>query len=491
MATAMSQPEIHRRPRWRRRLAIGLGAGVIILAAAPEIVERTALRNTLLRRIVGGPTLEVSSQSASLGWFSPVEYRGLRLAARERPSAIDVPRLSTERTLWQLAFNQRDIGLIEIDEPRVAIAKRTADEPLRDAIEALAQALRRPNVDPLTALPALHFRVKAAGLSIQAEAADGTWKLAPIDLIGGVERPTTRPRGRTLIVDRSKLADHARLQPSLCNDVLKFVAPILAEAAWAEGDFSLELDTVNLPLDDPSKGNCAGRLRVHAVAVGPGPLMQVLREVLRLPERIELADEAVVEFELRNERVYHRGLAFGPPVMRSEMSGSVGLDETLDLHVRMPIPAELLNAGRLRESLAGQEIPLHIVGTLRKPELDRQALVRDGLATLFDVLGEAVADHPVTIEQLERRLAQAGPMEELPSPEPDIAQPDETIVEKPDLDRLLHQAVPLVEELLAKRRQNRASAPMELRGRPLRRLLDSLVPAEAAEQAPPAARTVQ
>ena len=51
-------------------------------------------------------------------------------------------------------------------------------------------------------------------------------------------------------------------------------APPLAGVATAEGTFSIELDECRIPLDAPERGDLTGRMTVHAVSIGPGPLIR-------------------------------------------------------------------------------------------------------------------------------------------------------------------------------------------------------------------------
>lgn len=469
-----------RRPwRW---LFFVLGVLAIVLAFAPELVERTWLRDEVLRRILGGPNLVVATSDASLGWLSPVEFKGLRLSAIDRPSSVDVTKLRTERPLWKIVFLPGDLGLVEIVAPQVTLAKERDDEPLGKSAADLAEAFRKPGARDPSNIPTLQFHVAGAGLLIDAPEGQRDWQLKPIEVAGGIQRPAEQPDGRVLVLEPSRLVNRAMLDPALCNDLLKFVAPILARAAWVQGSFSLEIDQARLPLGDPRNGTLAGRFRVHSVEAGPGPLFDVISGLLALPESIELANDSTVKFELREGRVYHEGLEFGPPALRSRSSGSVGLDETLDLHIRMPIPSRLLAEGEVRRSLAGREMPIHVVGTLRKPELDRASLIRDGLDTLFDVLSGARRDGtPLTLETLEQRLSEAAPPERDAEALPTPKQPGAEVAE------LIQEAAPLVQDLLKRRRENRAAAPPGSSGRPLRRLLDRLAPPrENAPSNPPA-----
>jgi hypothetical protein len=179
----------------------------------------------------------------------------------------------------------------------------------------------------------------------------------------------------------------------MCENGLQLAAPILANAAWAEGEISLSIDEFRLPLDPrrvPADGNpaaveapvahAAGRLELHAVETGlKNPILQQIADKLasllgtQMPTRVRIADGSLVNFELRDRRVHHDGLAFGLPEISSTLliqtSGSVGLDKTLDLRVQVPIALDLALSGPLAQRLSGKSINLVVTGTLDDPKV--------------------------------------------------------------------------------------------------------------------------
>jgi hypothetical protein len=101
------------------------------------------------------------------------------------------------------------------------------------------------------------------------------------------------------------------------------------------------------------------------------------------PTRIRLADEAQVLFRLENGRIHHEGMEFGLPELSRELlirtSGSVGLDESLDLIVELPRIRTLLRelVGGTSDSEPAPVNPselaplrLRVIGNLQRPELE-------------------------------------------------------------------------------------------------------------------------
>jgi hypothetical protein len=104
-------PPQSRSKRWLALLLVLVG-GVLAL---PTIIARTSLRHRLLT--LARPELKPGGtiQSASLGWFSPVELRGV--GCIDAPSGIElsIARLTTEHTLWQMVTSSHDLGRIKLE----------------------------------------------------------------------------------------------------------------------------------------------------------------------------------------------------------------------------------------------------------------------------------------------------------------------------------------------------------------------------------------
>ena len=90
-----------------------------------------------------------------------------------------------------------------------------------------------------------------------------------------------------------------------------------------------------------------------------------------IPTRLNVVEDTRVAFHVEDGRVYHEGMTFVLPELSSQLSivtsGSVGLDESLDLQVVVSVPADLLGDHPLGRRLAGKSVPLRITGTLDKP----------------------------------------------------------------------------------------------------------------------------
>jgi len=162
--------------------------------------------------------------------------------------------------------------------------------------------------------------------------------------------------------------------------VLAYIAPVLANATRTGGRFSLRLDGARLPVGEPAAGEFAGLLSMHEVVVGPGPLVQRLFAALPFqlptPPAIRIADESHVTFRLAERRVWHEGLEFGLPLAKPgqrldvESRGSVGIDDqSLDIQLALPIPADLPQDRPLVAALAGKRVSVGVGGSLGEPQV--------------------------------------------------------------------------------------------------------------------------
>ena len=84
--------------------------------------------------------------------------------------------------------------------------------------------------------------------------------------------------------------------------------------------------------------------------------------------------EQTIPVSVENGRVYHEGIKFSHDDIRIETSGSVGLDQTVNMVARIPIPDEWLTSSEYLDGLKGQAISIPISGTVSRPVLDQQAI---------------------------------------------------------------------------------------------------------------------
>jgi len=216
---------------------------------------------------------------------------------------------------------------------------------------------------------------------LKAAMADGVARIEPLDLSVSQGRlyltPSVRLTAAPVALDLPKgpLAKQIQIDPRMCASMLKYIAPVLADVAVAQGAFSIDLEGCRVPLGQPAKGEVAGRLLIHSVEVGPGSLVRELAVLLGRAAPAKLRRESVVPFRMVGGRVYHENLELIFPEFTIRTKGSVGLDQSLDILAEMPVPPKWIEKNpMLSQAMRNQTIRLPIRGTLSKPQLDQKTL---------------------------------------------------------------------------------------------------------------------
>jgi hypothetical protein len=217
---------------------------------------------------------------------------------------------------------------------------------------------------------------------------EGTFTFAP--------KIRVAPEPGEVRIDKGPLLAQIRLTPEITDRLLKYGAPILAQTARIDGQFSIDLDGGRLPLDNLTSGDVGGRLTIHNVDVLPGPLAQQIlglgkqvEDLLngRIPQLGQAIDteqslltvkDQTIDVRMVNRRVYHRGMSFLAGKVPVRTTGSVGLDESLEILAEVDIPQEGVGKGPLVNALKGKTLKIPISGTLSQPKLDDRALTQLG-----------------------------------------------------------------------------------------------------------------
>ncbi len=194
-----------------------------------------------------------------------------------------------------------------------------------------------------------------------------------------------------ITLDRGPLLENVQITPQMFRSWLMYVAPLLADATECQGRTSVTLERAIFPLAAPETGQVAGTLTLHGADVRPGALAnqyiglaQQIRALFQQNGQVSAAptspitlvhlDEQELRVEMANGRIHHRGLKMKIGDVICSTSGSVGLDQTLDLLIDVPVQDDWIKGGKLVGSLAGQTIQIPIKGTIGRPGIDRSAL---------------------------------------------------------------------------------------------------------------------
>ena len=128
--------------RLLRRLGLLLLLLIGLVAAAPTIVSRTSLRDTLVAsQLPSGWHIE--SQQASLGWMSGQTLTGVTLSDGEGRPMLTVESVTLSKTLVSLAMNQKQLGKLEIVRPVATLETHASGSNWEDFLLALQQQIQK------------------------------------------------------------------------------------------------------------------------------------------------------------------------------------------------------------------------------------------------------------------------------------------------------------------------------------------------------------
>lgn len=225
---------------------------------------------------------------------------------------------------------------------------------------------------------------------------EGLMKFDPLDVAVAQGRLTAEPTvslappSTVVSLKKGPLVSNVGVSLEVADRILKFIAPVLADAARIEGNFSLGLNEFVMPVDALEQSRAQGILTIHQARVLPGPgvaewvdfawqVRGIVRDGVEAvdPSQAELLtiQNQAVEFQMAGGRVYHKRLDFQVGDVTVISQGSVGIDESLDIVLSIPVLNEWIERRPiLLAGFRGKSIQVPITGTLKQPKIDREVL---------------------------------------------------------------------------------------------------------------------
>ena len=362
----------------RRPWIVLIISALIVLAAIPWILAKTTLRDRSLNAIVSSEDITVTSTDASFGYFTPLSLSGLQIRSKDDATMIDVSHIQADHSWLGLLISRPELGTFRFERPKINVLI----DPKKSNAESEQPQEEKPN-GRLVRLPNLAADINDASIVVRtAMSSEPPIDLEKIQLTVRLDR---QAEGSVLRVDPATVFDHQKITPALCGQGLQLIAPLLADEVDARGEFSLRLDHFQIPMgpehsDRDKATHIEGELKLHQASVGlrntiaKGISDFVLQLVgIGAPDRLTVAKDLGVRFQVVDGRVHHEGLALllphGDSAVEFMSSGSVGLDETLDLQVAVKLPETLLGGRALVQRITKEPIVLAITGTLDEPQV--------------------------------------------------------------------------------------------------------------------------
>ena len=323
--------------RWRRRIPTGLALVFLVLLFLPWVVSNTPLRDRLLAWLVNDPSISISTQAASFGYFASLSVDGLQISSADQSVDIRIEKIHAEKSWLAMLTDAPQLGSVTFTHPRLQVI-----------LDSDAQPHPRPPTNNLqTLLPVFDAIVERGEIHIgRSNAPDDLLELNDVNV---TVRMLRENGGSVFAVDPITVLDHEAVTPDLCREGLQLVAPLIANQLAMQGSVSLKIDNVRIPAGSGSQVNnnelqISGSVALHDLSVKieddvTRRLVAMSAELFKveIPDKLLVTDNMGVEFHVVGERIHHRGLGMLFPGFESPISinssGSVGWDETLDLEI--------------------------------------------------------------------------------------------------------------------------------------------------------------
>lgn len=376
--------------RWGRW---GLLAAIAILGFAPWLTRIAVFRRAIYGQITAAIQGKLDSDNMHTGWTREIELRNLSLKTPDGMPVLRVPEFVSESRLWELILRPRQLGTWHAKSPTLDLYVDPQGSNVSQAFQL------KPGAQPGALRRFLQVRngrlvIEQGKLRFQYPGSLSNWELG--DLNSTIETiPASQDRPAMWAVASGLLIDHVQVTPQITNDLLKFFAPVLANSTQVRGEFSLENHLLEVPWDNLSGMKGEGTLSLHRVEVGAGPIISQIALVLGVDASQLVVDECAVPYRISDQRVEHRGLEMQLGRMRVFSQGTVGLNEQIDLRVTIKFPDKPVREGPLAQRLAGKEVYLPVTGTLRKPDLDLAAVLRENQGNWPLIEGLAVGSQEI------------------------------------------------------------------------------------------------
>jgi hypothetical protein len=380
---------LNKRKAWKW-IATAAGVPLLLIALAPYLASVGIFRETLLRAVTPPIHGSVHCGGASLGWFSPIQFDEIEIRSADGAPVVAVDRLQGDRPLWKMLVNRSDLGRFRIERPQLDVVLSPRGANLAEVfIGRRKDKKERPSREPPNV--SLGIELIDGRLSFRGEDSPRAWTAGPINLDLALQPASASPNGQPeLVIEPGIVLPQTAVTPDVCRDLLKYIAPVLADVTEVSGDFSIEVDRWRLPLAEPAKGEGSGRLVISSLDVGPGPLVAELSSFLKTRSKLLVVEKGPVAFHMADGRIHHGDFVFRIEGLTVRTHGSVGLDKSLALVAEVPMPGHLLGDGPVAAVLSKQTLTIPIGGTLSKPRIDAAGLGDSGMDILSSVLGEVL-----------------------------------------------------------------------------------------------------
>lgn len=390
--------------RWSLWLLVGVVGIVALLGAVPSVLGSKWLYQRLVDQLaIEGFRLKV--ESAQFAWFRPLSLQGIELEQSDRSdrpsSLLSIESITSNRSMLGYLLYGRDLGKLTIRKPKLDVEMLENTSNVEKLARSIENSSLAPKPDQAKTKPKLDIQVVVEGLSVAVRRQDNDQELMvipPVDLdlhylaLNGDAR---------LIFAPTRLLDEVKVTQELVRLGLGRAVPLLAKSAWFDGRVSLNFDKLEIPLERPLYAKGRAELTLHEVRSGPSePIVVNIIDMIaklrktEIPQELVFIDGSVIQVQLADGRVEHRGVQVGFPKIDQRLqlstSGTVGLvDRQIDLGLGVPVPLEILARRESVQQIGVPQVTLPVRGTIDSPFVDWKSL-RGESADLLSLVSAAL-----------------------------------------------------------------------------------------------------
>ena len=231
------------------------------------------------------------------------------------------------------------------------------------------------------------YGLKLGPTAVVLRSKRGTLAIDPIDTTINEGRLHLEPSVRTgdgkdkegpaLVLGPGSSLTNARVNDEVSRRVLSFVAPVLNSATRVRGQVSAKIEDAIFPIGGRPGGGAKvnGAIVFHDVEFIPGPMTEQLFTLFGRESTPIWRLNDPVSLTIADRRVYQHGLTIPiGKLSRVEFDGWVDFDRNINLIASVPVLPSMLADRPVLGGIAGTtKIKVPIRGTLKKPEIDREA----------------------------------------------------------------------------------------------------------------------